>query len=724
MQLANRSLKFRLFAGYGAVLLVIAGLTGFGLTQLVAIRTNLSKMQALSDNNVRALEITANFQAIRRGILRFNFDADEPSFKDAADREAKSLAMLRDAEAVTLSEERKAIYRDLQVAVGRITELREALGGAVRSKNAAVAQLLSVGDSLTADIAKLSAEAATAEGAGVQGIAKLETDLLLVRVANLRFLTTRDGKGIPRFKANYARAAEQIDQLDKEGLPDRLRPRLQSVKESLAAYGAAFDQASTNMLKGDDIYRNDVARLTVQSAKELDAAVASLSSDFKASQEAATRVADDTLLYQGIAAGLALLLGFVIAALTVRSILPPLLGLTKVMNALAAGDLGVRIPARNSRDEIGQMTAAVLVFQQAAMQNAELEREAEKQRGHADSERVRGAQAQQEAIEKERALVADSLGVGLDKLASQELTYRMTSDMPPAYRKLQTDFNEAVTQLEESMKAVAASTEIISSGAAQISTSASDLSHRTEQQAAALEETVAAINEITSTINKTASGAELARAAVTETRGDAKQSGEVVSRAVEAMGKIDKSSQSISQIIGVIDEIAFQTNLLALNAGVEAARAGDSGRGFAVVASEVRALAQRSAQAAKDIKALIAVSNGEVSIGVGLVAEAGASLSRIFGRIGDIDSVVGAIAASAKEQATGIKEINTAIAQMDQSTQQNAAMAEETSAASRSLSSETTRLAELMARFEIGEVTTTRDLRGELRKVASTARAA
>jgi methyl-accepting chemotaxis protein len=244
----------------------------------------------------------------------------------------------------------------------------------------------------------------------------------------------------------------------------------------------------------------------------------------------------------------------------------------------------------------------------------------------------------------------------------------------------------------------------MNSGTQEISTASNDLSRRTEQQASSLEETAAALDEITATVKKAAEGATHARKVVAGTKEDAERSGEVVRKAVEAMGGIEKSSQQIGQIIGVIDEIAFQTNLLALNAGVEAARAGDAGRGFAVVASEVRALAQRSAEAAKEIKALISTSTTQVGEGVQLVAETGKSLESIMSKVAEINTVVSDIAAGAQEQATGLQQVNTAVNEMDKVTQQNAAMAEEATAAGRSLAQEAETLTSLVAQFRLGNV--------------------
>jgi methyl-accepting chemotaxis protein len=396
----------------------------------------------------------------------------------------------------------------------------------------------------------------------------------------------------------------------------------------------------------------------------------------------------------------------------------PLARLAQRMGALAKGDLTVQIDGQSRRDEVGDMARAVLVFKDAAIENARLGRAAAEHATQAEGERGRNEQAQRQAIAQERAVVASSIGAALAKLAAKDLTYRMPSDIPDAYRKLQADFNEAIAQLEEAMRSVTGSTDAIQSGTREISTASDDLSRRTEQQAASLEETAAALDEITATVKKSSEGAMHARQVVTAADADAKKTTAVVREAVDAMAAIAKSSQQITQIIGVIDEIAFQTNLLALNAGVEAARAGDAGRGFAVVASEVRALAQRSADAAKEIKGLISTSTTQVDHGVKLVAETGKSLERIMAQVTEINDVVGAIAAGAKEQATALQEVNSAINQMDQATQQNAAMVEQSTAASHSLSQETTQLSGLVGQFQIGRASGDEPMRRELKKAA------
>ncbi len=325
------------------------------------------------------------------------------------------------------------------------------------------------------------------------------------------------------------------------------------------------------------------------------------------------------------------------------------------------------------------------------------------------AERERAAQDQRHAVER--------LASALARLAEKDLTCQIADDLPEAFRQLQHDFNSVVAQLAAAFRNVSHAAEGVLSSSKEIATASNDLSHRAEQQASSLEETAAALNQITTAVGKTAEGARHAKDVVADARGEAQQSSEIVRQAIEAMGKIEKSSSQIGQIIGVIDEIAFQTNLLALNAGVEAARAGDAGRGFAVVASEVRALAQRSAEAAKEIKGLIHASTAQVSEGVGLVTKTGDALGRIEAKVLEINTVVTDIATGVQEQATGLNEVNTATNLMDLVTQQNAALAEQTTAVGLSLSEESEKLIGLIGQFRLpdgGE----EHLRRELKAVA------
>jgi methyl-accepting chemotaxis protein len=316
-----------------------------------------------------------------------------------------------------------------------------------------------------------------------------------------------------------------------------------------------------------------------------------------------------------------------------------------------------------------------------------------------DAARAREIERQVNAREQRRTVTI--LAEGLAHLAKGDLVFRLNEALAESYEQLRADFNAAMQGMATAVSAVSDNAYSLRSDAAEMGQSALDLSRRTEQQAASLQETASSLNQITAAVRKTAEGARQAQSIGEAAHRDVEQSARVSHDAVAAIGAIETSSRQIGQIIGVIDEISFQTNLLALNAGVEAARAGDAGRGFAVVASEVRALAQRAAEAAKEIKGLIEISSRQVAQGVACVNETGDALSRIMASVVDLSDVVRDIAASAQEQAVALQEVNGALGQMDRVTQQNVVMVDQSTAASRRLAEESEALAQLIGRFNV-----------------------
>lgn len=368
------------------------------------------------------------------------------------------------------------------------------------------------------------------------------------------------------------------------------------------------------------------------------------------------------------------MIGFVYIGLK-RRVLTPMADTARTMDGLAGGDLEIGRNSRHTDDEIGDMTRAIETFREALKKD-----------------RVRS---------QEQAHVVETLSTGLEKISAGDFTHRIDDTMKGEHAALRDAFNSSADRLSRIISDVRASAQSVNTGSSEILSASEDTAHRNEQQAASVEETAASMREVTDLVKRTASNAQDAKGAMLQTNGKANEGGEVVKKAVKAMASIEESSSEITQIIDVIDGIAFQTNLLALNAGVEAARAGDAGKGFAVVANEVRALAQRSAEAAQNIKQLISTSTGHVAEGVDLVDKTGELLDSIVEHLSAVSGQVEEIADMAALQASNLDQVNSSVSDMDTMTQQNAAMVEETAAASRSLSNEAERLGKQVEQFKI-----------------------
>lgn len=380
-------------------------------------------------------------------------------------------------------------------------------------------------------------------------------------------------------------------------------------------------------------------------------------------------------------AGIALVVFAIVlqAARMIRQrVVAPLVETADTMQRMADGDYRVEATGAERNDEIGVMARAIAVFRENGIARAK-------------------------AQEEQQAVVA-ALSAGLDCMARQNLEYRIEQRFPGDYEELRTNYNIAVDALASAMRTVRVGAASVMSSIAEIRDASDDLARRNEQQASSLAQTASAMHRVTGSVRETASGAKDVNVAINSAHGEASSGGEVVQQAITAMAAIEASAQEISKIISVIDGIAFQTNLLALNAGVEAARAGESGKGFAVVATEVRALAQRSAEAAQNIKTLIENSTSQVEEGVRLVGETGTRLTGIVEQIAAVDALVAQIAQSAARQAESLEQVNVEVAAMDRMTQANAAMVEQSSAATRSLSSEAERLTDLVATFRTRDV--------------------
>jgi methyl-accepting chemotaxis protein len=453
-----------------------------------------------------------------------------------------------------------------------------------------------------------------------------------------------------------------------------------------------------------NIYLDRCAALFPSFSLQLRAAVDGLVAE--ANQHRAT-LADETSMTTKTTFGMIIggfALALVLGSLAVHvALVRPILQLSQTMGAIAGGDLDAVVAGTERKDEIGAMSKSVLLFREAGRQKLSLERHAETGRLLTEEERARNEAIRAQAAMEQRQAI-ERVGTALARLAQGDLTCALVDGFAADYVRLRDDFNAALKVLQSTLQAITANSIEVASGSKEIAHASDELARSTEKQAANLEETAAAVEQITIAVRRSADHARQARAASLEARQRTNSGTEIVKAATAAMVRIQNSSARICEIVDVIDNIAFQTNLLALNAGVEAARAGETGRGFAVVAHEVRELAKRCAGSIKEISGIVTDSVEAVAMGVSLVAETGAALAAINERVEIVDAAIREIASSASEQAVGLGQINVAVGEMDGSTQQNAAMVEESTAASRALASEAETLAALVGRFRLPEL--------------------
>ncbi|MCM2440089.1 HAMP domain-containing protein [Agrobacterium vitis] len=551
-------------------------------------------------------------------------------------------------------------------------------------------------------------------------------------------------------KETETRSSEMLARLPKIAATadENEQKQLQDVRTTLSAY---FDQirqmvkvAGTDAAKEPGVMAKELSK-ALDGQKAVTAAVKVYSTysakTLSAARSNAIASSQLTMIALLSTAAISIVVGVAVSTLIARrGIVNPIRLLTDNMNRIAKGALGDTIPGTERGDEIGEMARALEIFRANRLQMQEMEaQEAALNSQSKDlqscissivasaaagnfSQRItksyEDADLQRFASSVNELVANVDLGVTevrrvIAALSSSDLTQDMRGNFQGAFAELQSNVNHAMATLREAMQSIRGASGTITDNSGELSSAANQLARRTEQQAAALEETAAALEEITTTVRTSTERAHEANQMVEQTRNSAGKSGEIVRSAIDAMGRIEQSSQKISQIISVIDEIAFQTNLLALNAGVEAARAGEAGRGFAVVAQEVRELAQRSANAAREIKALINTSADEVKGGVSLVLSTGEALNEIVGLVDHVNGHVASIARAAQEQSAALAEINTSVNHMDQMTQQNAAMVEETTAASQVLASESRQLLVQIEQFRLED-----NRRGEYRAVA------
>ena len=737
------SIKLKLYGGFGLLVILALGLVLYGVAVFDGVGFSVTRMNGIAENSTRTLQIEEYLQKSSESVLHYLYNRDEASRQQNGEAATMALSALQAAEKATPSEERKKMYRDVQSELAILQQTTQTLFQTGTQMKDEKDNLSKVGNELTATTHALVDKAEAASDPSVAALAaKLDSQLLFLRICSFRAQAALDAASIKDLQDAAASALATVAALEKAGVQD-IRDQAGPLKSALTGFAAATTAYAGRLRQVRDIYLDKIAPQIEHMQATIEKVREQLQGNFTDTKASVENSIADTVLNQKLIGAVVLLTGVLIAFFIARSVSNPITALTKAMRELAAGNFDVVLPGLARKDEIGNIAKAVDEFkvkaaekaQREAEQKAEQDRQAEVERQAALAKMADEFQAvvggiveaaaagdfsKRVALEGTTGLVlnvgtlinslCDNVATALhdlvhmlSALAEGNLSERIVAEYQGEFAMLKENANTAAERIGATIAEIKLAAREVTSASAEISGSTTDLSQRTEEQAASLEETSASMEEIASTVKKNADNAQQANESASKARDVADRGGRVVARAVDAMAQIEASSGKISDIIGVIDEIARQTNLLALDAAVEAARAGDAGRGFAVVASEVRTLAQRSSQAAKDIKDLITNSNGQVKDGVGLVNQAGAALAEIVDSIKAVATIVSEIAGASAEQASGVEQVNKALAQMDEVTQQNSALVEENAATAKTLEQQAKAMDERVAYFRLAE---------------------
>jgi methyl-accepting chemotaxis protein len=619
MSLSRLALRTRIYAGFSLLVLLGLALAVFGGWQLLSIKDGVHRMSKLSDGMVRVLQTGRALETVHRATHAYIASGSEEQLRIATDAAAKASELLQASAQATASADRRRAYNDLQTSLNEFQRKREALVQSTQTINADRSRLFSGGDQLASAAAKL-VEAARASGDAslIRGAGEIEPAVLLVRIANWRFLATHDASGAATFKANASKASAAIAAFEQGELANAIRPLLTATKTALADYITAFDSVSAQMLKRDELFEKQLTPLFVDMQTTAANAQSSLDHDFEQIRDANQEAIDSTISLQEIVGGLALVIGVLMAFLIARVIIGPVAAMTEAMERLATGDLRVEVPSRDSSDEIGAMARAVEVFKQNAFERQRLEDE------KVQSEK-RSIQERYGALARLADTFSGSVGGIIDTVTA------------------------TATELEAAASTLTRTAETTHDLAGAVAGASEDASTNVQSVATAAEELFASVNEIGRQVQQSTTIAAQAvkQAEATDAR----------------ISDLSQAASRIGDVVQLITAIAEQTNLLALNATIEAARAGESGRGFAVVAQEVKTLAAQTQKATGDIGAQITGMQAATQQSVGAIKE----ISTTISRISEIASI---IAAAVEEQSATTQEISRSINRASQSTGQ------------------------------------------------------
>jgi len=733
----------RIYTGFLLILLLLCLVAGMGYRSMIDLDVAFKRYALISDVSIKIKDIDGEVAQMRRNVLNFTYTGDSKALEAARSYASNIDKALGETIAVTTDSERRANQEKMRVVLKSYGEHLNALVSVRDAREKALEEVVNtIGQRVRLTLTAIidgSMRDGDMESAAVAGL--VQQDLMLARLNATRFAGSGDTKLVDAARGQMDDVKKRLAVLvDRLRDPERVRATREAIDggtrfaDGFAALVTATKAANdlvVNVLAGEGAAFGDLASKTVELQT--------------IARDALAKTVDDTTIASErtniILAVVSLLIGLILALVVARSIVRPVVAMTETMTKLAGGDLSVDVPATGDKDEVGEMARAVLVFKDNAVEKkrmdaaeaARLEAERRADEAKRERERVIGEEiaglidsvsrgdltrridlagkdgfyrTMSEGINRltdtVEAVIADLADV-LSGLAQGDLNKRVARDYQGAFQRVKDDVNATSVKLSEIVGQITQAAETIAAAASEVSTGSTDLSDRTEQQASSLEETAASMEELGATVRSNADNAQRANKMADDARKAAENGGTVAGSAVSAMKRIEEASRKITDIIGVIDEIAFQTNLLALNAAVEAARAGDAGRGFAVVAQEVRNLAQRSAQASKEIKALILDSDGQVREGVDLVKKAGGALEGIVSGVREVASLISDMASASTEQATALDEINATVAQMDEMTQKNAALVEETTAAAQAMAGQAADLKDLIGFFSLDQ---------------------